>query len=620
MCGLFGRINLNGSRVDADECRRMIEIIRHRGPDGYGHYHNDNVYLGQVRLSIIDLEGGKQPIYNEDESCLVICNGEIYNYKQIREELIGKGHIFRTNSDSEVLVHLYEDKKEKMLNDLNGMFSLAIYDIRSEELFLARDRIGIKPLYYYFDGNQFIFSSEMKALIKSGLVPLEIDESTVYRFLTLHHSIPPDTLIKDIKSLKAGHYMVLEGSRIREVQYWDIPQVAARDPVSYESAIEDVENLLMDSVEKRLMSDVPLGLFLSGGVDSSLVAAMMHKIVGDGVKTFSIGFEEKEFSEIQYSRRISDMIRSDHMEIIVTPEDIMSGIEDVVWYRETPISEVSDIPIHLLCRAATQKVTVVLTGEGGDEAFCGYSKYGYEQMAKYSPIFSNPLVRGFYESGLGTKITPQRLKTALRLFATGNKYKRYYRWFSFFRNEELEEIIREDKLKLLEGEDVFEDWLTGRQFRSNVDEMQYLDIKVWLPDNLLLRGDRISMGSSLEARVPFLDHRLVEMGSALPREYKVQRLNGKRILKRIAEKYVPKDVIYRKKVGFEVPIGAWFRGDLKDFLVSSLTRSNSFCSNFLKQERISALIKEHTSGQLNHQKKLWMLLNLELWHDKFMVN
>jgi asparagine synthase (glutamine-hydrolysing) len=618
MCGLFGIINLDGKKVDLGDCKQMISVIGHRGPDGYGYYHDNNVYMGQVRLSIIDLEGGKQPIYNEDRSCFVICNGEIYNYKGIREELIRKGHRFRTSSDSEILIHLYEEKKEMMLDDLNGMYSFAIYDINSEELFLARDRIGIKPLYYYYDGKRFLFSSEMKALIKSGLVPLEVDERAVYQYLTLHHSVPPGTLIKKIKSVKAGHYMRLRHSNIDQVQYWDIQPNVEDKPLSFNNALEEVEKLLLDSVEKRLMSDVPLGLFLSGGLDSSLIAALMYKIVGRDIKTFSIGFKEKTYSELPYSRQISNMIQSDHSEIIVTPKDIMDSIEDVIWYRETP-PESSDIPIHLLCKAATKKVTVVLTGEGGDEAFCGYSKYAYEGLAKYGSLLTNPLAKTFYESKISENIIPQRLRTAMKLLAVRKKHRRYYRWFSYFKNEELEKILKNDMMNLLEGQDIFKEMSKGKRFRSTVDEMQYLDIKTWLPDNLLLRGDRISMASGLEARVPFLDHRIVELGCRLPTDFKVKRLMGKRILKKIAEKYLPHNVIYRKKIGFEVPLSEWFRNDMKDFLISNLTKKNSFCSNFLKEEGIKGLIQEHITGERDHYKKLWMLLNLELWHDKFMV-
>jgi asparagine synthase (glutamine-hydrolysing) len=617
MCGLFGIINFDKRPVDVDEAGRMLGTLSHRGPDGSGHYHRDNVFLGHTRLSIIDLEGGWQPIYTEDGRYLVIFNGEIYNHEELRPPLVANGHRFRTRSDTEVLVHLFEDERERFLSKLNGMFAFAIYDTGTGELFLARDRIGIKPLYYFCDGKRFIFASEMKAIIKSGLIPLDVDDRVVYQFLTLHHSIPPDTLIKGIKSLKPGHFMFVNGTPGAQVPFWDIESNADKKLLSYENAERRVEDLLYDSVEKRLMSEVPLGLFLSGGVDSSLVAVLMHRMVGSGIKTFSIGFKERGFSELPYSRRVSTLIDSDHVEIIVTAKDIMENIENVVWFRETPISEASDIPIHLLCKAAAEKVTVVLTGEGGDEVFGGYAKYHFENIARRLAPLANPIVRSLVRNRLTDAIIPQRLGTGLDLLLVKDRFRRYYRWFSYFRQEELDSYLRDDRRGLLAAGDAFVEIIGDERFKTNVEEMQYLDIKVWLPDNLLLRADRLSMASGLEARVPFLDHRLVELSYLVPTRFKVHGSTGKYIVKKIAEKYLDRDILYRQKVGFAVPVGEWLRADLKDFLVSHLTRSDSFCAEYLKRESIERLVSEHVEGKRDHHKKLWILLNLELWRDAF---
>jgi asparagine synthase (glutamine-hydrolysing) len=617
MCGLFGIINLDRRPLDLAECECTLAILDHRGPDGSGHYHRDHVFLGHTRLSIIDVAGGAQPIYSEDGRFLVIFNGEIYNHEELRAGLVARGHHFKTRSDTEVLVHLFEEERERLLGKLIGMFAFAIFDTKTGSLFLARDRIGIKPLYYYCDGRQFIFSSEMKAIIKSGRVPVEVDDRVVYQFLTLHHSVPPDTLVKGIVSLQAGHYLFMNGGPGPQVPYWDIESNADAELLSEKDALLRVEDLLSDAVEKRLMSEVPLGLFLSGGVDSSLVAVLMHRIVGSGIKTFSIGFEEKEWSEVPYSRRVSRMIDSDHTEIIVTPKDMMDLIEPVVWYRETPISEMSDIPIHLLCRAASEKVTVVLTGEGGDEVFGGYRKYQFENVARRLGAFANPFVKGLYRSRMGGTLIPHRVSTALDLFLVKDRFDRYYRWFSYFREEELAGIMREDRRHLMGGENPYARLMAGKQFRSNIEEMQYLDIKVWLPDDLLLRADRLSMASGLEARVPFLDHRLVELGFLLPTRLKVRESTGKYIVKRIAEKYLDRDLLYRKKVGFAVPVGEWFRGGLKDFLIGHLTRSNSFAAEYMRRDAIERLVSEHIAGTKDHHNKLWMLLNLELWRDAF---
>ena len=619
MCGLFGIINFDKRPVDLDESRRSLSILDHRGPDGSGYYHQDNVFLGHTRLSIIDLEGGWQPIYSEDGRFLVIFNGEIYNHEELRSELIAKGHRFRTRSDTEVLVHLFEDEREGFLHKLIGMFAFAIFDTQTQSLFLARDRIGIKPLYYSCDNSRFVFSSEMKAIMKSGLVPREVDDRVVYEFLTLHHSIPPNTLIRGIHSLQPGHYMYIRGAAGEQARYWDIESNADAELLSFEEAKKSVENLLYDAVKKRLLSEVPLGLFLSGGVDSSLIAILMHQMVGAGIKTFSIGFEEKEFSELPYSRRVSAMIDSDHVEITVTAKDMMDNIESVVWWRETPISQTSDIPIHLLCKAAAEKVTVVLTGEGGDEVFAGYRKYQFENTARFIPPAAIPLARALVRNRMVDSILPQRFGTALDLFLVKDRYRRYYRWFSYFREEELESMVRDDRRELLGMENAFAAIIDGKRFRSNVEEMQYLDIKAWLPDNLLLRGDRLSMASGLEARVPFLDHRLVELSYRIPTRYKVHGATGKYLIKKIGEKYLDRDILYRKKVGFEVPVGRWFREGLKDFLVSHLTRSDSFCADYLKRESIERLVAEHVQGKRDHHKKLWILLNLELWRDAFIA-
>lgn len=611
-------MNLDRSKVDVRHALGILDILAHRGPDGQGFYSGESVFLGHRRLSIIDLEGGKQPIYNEDGSVLVIGNGEIYNHLELRHELEKKGHAFSTRSDTEVLVHLYEEEGEAFLGRLNGMFAFAIYDTRSNALFLARDRIGIKPLYFYMDGKQFIFSSEMKTIIKSGLITLEVDDRAVYQYLTLHHHIPPDTLIRSIKSIKPGHYLRIGDRTMEQVGYWDIQDNLHSSMPSFEEATHMVESLLLDSVDKRLMSDVPLGLFLSGGIDSSLMAVLMHRIVGSGIKTFSIGFEERKYSELPYSKRISDMIESDHEEIVVSARDMMENIENVLWYRETPISEASDIPIHLLSRAASKDVKVVLTGEGGDEVFCGYHKYLFEELARYTGMLGFPVMRAILQGKIVRAVLPQRLNGAIELLSERDRYSRFYKWFSFFREEDLKDIMVPEKLSLLGGWRSYADVLGGKQFNSSIEEMQYLDIKVWLPANLLLRGDRMSMGSSLEARVPFLDHRLVELSFRMPVHYKVNRFRGKYIIKKIAEKYLPREIVHRKKVGFTVPIGGWLRQELKELLIDNLLQSGSFCSTYIMRKDIERLITDHIESKRDNHKKLWILLNLELWNKLFM--
>ena len=607
MCGLFGIINRDGSPVDRGEALRMLDILEHRGPDGRGYFHEGNVFLGHARLSIIDVEGGSQPIYNEDRSVVVIANGEIYNHREIRSELEAKGHRFTTRSDTEVLVHLYEEEGTGFLGRLNGMFAFAIHDTRDGSVFLARDRIGIKPLYYYADRSRFVFSSEMKTIVSSGLVPVSINDDVVYQFLTLHYSIPPQTLFEGIVSLKPGHHITVGRGELEQTEYWDIESNTDRDLLSEEEAFERTESLLLDSVEKRLMSDVPLGLFLSGGIDSSLIAALMHRIVGPGIKTFSIGFREKDYSELPFSKQVSNMISSDHTEIIMTPAEIMKNIGSVIWYRETPISEMADIPVFLLSSAAAEKVKVVLTGEGGDEVFGGYSKYVFERKAAKAVAMGLPLLRPLIRSRAAEAVVPQRWLTAFELFSERDRFRRYYRWFSYFRHEELEEMLLLEKRALLKGANLYAGAVGNKRFSTNLDEMQYLDVKVWLPDNLLLRGDRMSMSASLEARVPFLDHRLVELSFTLPERLKVRGSSGKHIVKKIAEKYIDRKIIYRKKVGFAVPVSRWLREDLKELMTKNILRPDSFSREYFKADALETLVNDHVSGRRDNHKKLWFI-------------
>ena len=618
MCGLFGIIHRDGKQVPLEESIRLLDVLAHRGPDGRGYFRDDKAFIGHRRLSIIDVEGGAQPLYNEDRTLVAVGNGEIYNYLELRRGLEEKGHRFATRSDTEVLVHLFEDMRERALDRLIGMFAFAIYDTRNGSLFLARDQIGVKPMYYREDGDLFVFSSEIKALVQPELGPREINDRVVYQFLTLHFSIPPETLLAGVTSLRAGHYLFVERGRpLEQVRYWDIASNAGARMLSSDEVLDRVEALLLDSVEKQLMADVPLGIFLSGGIDSSLVAAMMHRIVGPGIKTFSIGFRERGFSELPYAKKVSDMIASDHAEIIVTPREIMDNIQTVVWHRETPISEFSDIPIYLLSKAAAEKVKVVLTGEGGDEVFGGYRKYVFERWAKWAGILGAPGLRAIMRTPAAEAAVPQRIRTAFEFFSERDRFKRYYRWFSYFREEELESMLLPERRGLLGFGNPYSEVMGKKRFRSSLDEMRYLDIKVWLPDNLLLRGDRMSMAAGLEARVPFLDHRLVEQSFLLPERFKVRGSMGKYAIKKIAEKYLDRSIIYRPKVGFAVPISKWFRAELRDLLASSVLRRNSFSRDFFRGGVLETLVNDHISGRRDNHKKLWILLNFELWRDQF---
>lgn len=620
MCGIAGIVDYEAGSIDRQIIINMIDTMNHRGPDGEGVYSNANVALGHKRLSIIDVEGSKQPLCNEDESIWITFNGEIYNYPELRKKLKARGHGFKTEGDTETLVHLYEDYGSEMVNHLQGMFAFAIWDVNKQTLFIARDRIGIKPLYYCTTQNSFIFASEIKALLQHPDVDASYRHESVWHYLT-YRSVPaPDTLFENIYKLKPGHTLTVTKDGCYNKLYWDIPLSDACDVSaaydryvagkSQDAVTDEVESLLLKSVKRRLISDVPLGAFLSGGVDSSLIVAMMSKLTGSQVKTYSVGFDNFSFSETPYAKTVSDQYKTNHHELILEEDFFAENLETATWMRDKPLSEPADVPLYLLARMASKDVKVLLSGEGSDELFAGYPKYAYD---KFSPFFS--WMPSSVVNGIG-KVLPSKMRrgeVAMRSLCEKNPINRWAQWFAPF--------TKSEKLKLFGDRHVFEDPMIDYAFIagncSNLDAMLYVDCKLWLPENLLERGDSMTMAASVEARVPFLDHELIEHAFGLPGDIKVKAFTRKWQIKQIARKYLPDSIIGRRKVGFSLPLDQWFRGKLRDMCYDRICASDGISADIFNRQILQKILDEHMAGTKDNSLKIWTLLTLSIWDDIF---
>jgi len=622
MCGIAGIYNYKTLEPpDRDSLEQMARLLVHRGPDDKGFHRDGGLGFAFRRLSIIDLEGGAQPISNEDGSIWAMVNGEIYNFAELRERLRAKGHRFETNADSEVLPHCYEEYGESFVEHLRGMFAVAIWDSRKRTLLLARDRLGIKPLYYREDGRSLIFASEIKAMLSCGLVDREVDLQALCDYVTFRYVPAPGTLFSGIMKLPPGHLLTVDERGMRLREYWDFR--FDNDGCPKEADIEKrLSDMLVECVKMRLMSDVPLGALLSGGIDSSLIVAVMRDLIGSRVKTFSVGFESAgPLSELPYAKMVSDKFETDHYEIVVGYDDMVENLPRLVWHQDEPVTEPAAIPTYMVSRLAKEHVTVVLTGEGADELFAGYPQYGLEPWAgHYQRVpgwFRERVIRPMMAR---LPFGFRRLRVVERSMATSSEADRWSSWFAGFSGREKEDLLAPDLRLGVEdptGERVF-DYHVARLGRAHaVERMLYADTKVWLPDDLLMKMDKMSMAASLEARVPYLDHELVEFAASLPLKHKLDGLQGKGVLRRLARGVLPPEIIKRKKVGFVVPINVWFRGALKPLLESTILSSRSLGRGYFEAGYIRRLVDEHTEGRLDHRRELWTLLNLELWLRTF---
>ncbi|MEA3414798.1 MAG: asparagine synthase (glutamine-hydrolyzing) [Thermodesulfobacteriota bacterium] len=629
MCGICGIYNLDGRPVDNDLLHKMNNTLVHRGPDDEGYYVNGDVGLGHRRLSIIDLDTGKQPMGNEDGSIQVVFNGEIYNFLELWHQLKSKGHLFRTRSDTEVLVHGYEEWGENLVQHLNGMFAFAVWDGRHKRLFMAKDRVGKKPLYYHLDKDRLLFASELKALLKDQDIPKDIDPTALDAYLSFGYVPSPLSIFQAIRKLPPAHLAVYSPSGFSLRQYWHLDMETETSPRSEIEVLEELKSLFDEAVHLRLISDVPLGAFLSGGVDSSaVVASMAGAMETEQVKTASIGFSDKKFNELEYARMVAKQYQTSHSEFVVNP-DVLEVLDDIVWHLDEPFADASAIPTYYVSQMARQKVTVALSGDGGDETFAGYIQRYY--MNRMEDNIRKKIPRILRQTVLGpiARIYPKAdfLPRPLRLKCFLSNLSRafeqaYFQDMSFYFLPEMKKkLYRPGFTSAIGNFDAFS--VLEKHFKKNQNpdvttRVQYIDIKTYLPEDILVKVDRMSMANSLEVRSPLLDHKLMEYVGRLPSSLKLRGKESKYILKKMMEDRLPRDILYRKKQGFCIPLAEWLRGELKEFAGDTLFSSRARFNAYFDRGYVKDLWKRHLTGRQDYANPLWGLMMFELWHKKFM--
>ena len=625
MCGITGYINAGGQPVDRELLERMNCAIIHRGPDEDGFYINGNVGMAMRRLAIIDLAGGQQPMHNEDRSKWIVFNGEIYNYQEIRADLDRRGHKFYTNSDTEAIVHLYDEFGIDCLKLLRGMFAFAIWDEREQELFAARDRLGKKPLLYSLQPNgDLIFGSEFRALLEHPSIGREIDHEAIDSYLSYLCVPAPQTAFKQIRKLEPGHWLKWKNGRIETERYWK-PDFSHKIKISEEEAIDETTRILRESTKLRLISEVPLGAFLSGGVDSSTVVALMAEESSTPVKTFSIGFEEQDYSELKYARRVAEHVGAEYNEFVVKP-DALEVLPTLVDHYGEPYADSSAIPTYYVSKETRKHVTVALNGDGGDESFAGYERHTAMLVAERYKTVPSLLRRALVEGPINlfptSELKRSRVRDAKRFLRAANlpKVERYFRWMSTFDRQAKKDLYTADFASSVGSNNpvrFLDKWFVNANGSGVLDATLLSDMMTYLPNDLLVKVDIASMANSLEARSPFLDHKLIEFAASLPESLKVRRFQTKYLLKKVAARLVPPEVVYRRKMGFGVPVGKWFRGEMKSFVKDVLLSNASLNRGIIRPEVIERYVNEHTNGERDHQFQIWTLLMLELWFQRF---
>lgn len=625
MCGITGFIYRDRHRAAIlDDLQQMCNTLVHRGPDDEGFFIERNVGLGMRRLSVIDLVTGHQPISNEDGRIWVVFNGEIYNYPELRKNLEEKGHRFSTNTDTETIVHAYEEYGDDCVKTLNGMFAFAIWDSRQQRLVLFRDRLGIKPLYYFWDERCLVFGSELKAILAHRGVPRGIDLEALDNFLTFEYIPAPASIFLGIKKLLPGHTLVLQNDKVSIQQYWGLHFTRAEG--SEEELAQALYDLLKDAVRMRLISDVPLGAFLSGGIDSSTIVCLMSEIMDQPVKTFSIGFDDPSYNELQYARMVAGHFNTDHHELTIQP-DIVNLVEDLVGYLDEPLADVSIFPTYLVSQLARQNVTVVLSGDGGDELFAGYEWYVADKVERYYQRLPVVLRNRW--------IAPlmDRIPASARKKGTRNKLKRFiegamlpaalrhFRWSMFMTEEQKRRLYSDDLQRAVSNQDVYARFIAYLQAFEEADflwQQQFADINTYLVDDILVKVDRMSMANSLEARTPYLDHRVVEFAAGLPSSLKLRGLHTKYLLKQCMATKVPREILTRKKEGFSIPMKNWLRQELQPLMQDVLSPDRLKREGLFNPSYVEKLKTEHLKGRANHSHQLWSLMIFEIWRDRYL--
>ena len=625
MCGITGFVNSNREAADRSVLEAMNHAIIHRGPDEDGFYVKENVALAMRRLAIIDLASGQQPMYNEDRTKAIVFNGEIYNYQELREKLDQLGHKFYTKSDTEVIVHLYDEYGPEGLLHLRGMFATAIWDERDRSLFLARDRVGKKPILYSHQANgDLIFGSEFSAVLKHPAVSREVDLEAIDNYMSYLCVPAPMTAFKQIRKLEPGHWLLWKDGEIKTQRYWQ-PDFSKKIKISEEEAIVETTRILRESTKLRMISEVPLGAFLSGGVDSSAVVALMAQESETPVKTFSIGFEEQDFSELKYAKRVAEHVGAEYSEFIVRP-NALDVIPTLVDHYGEPYADSSALPTYYVAKETRKHVTVALNGDGGDESFAGYERYAAMRIAEKYARVPAALRKVFVEAPVSflpsSELKRSRFRDAKRFLRAANlpRTERYFRWVTTFNRDTKRELYTDAFAASVAGQDplsILDEWFAKANGTGTLDATLLTDQMTYLPNDLLVKVDIATMANSLEARSPFLDHKLIEFAASLPEDLKMSGVGTKSLLKKVAARVVPKDVIYRRKMGFGVPVGKWFRGEMKDFVRSILLSESSLKRGIVRPEILERYVNEHIAGERDHSFQLWTFLMLELWFQRF---
>lgn len=602
----------------------MRDVIFHRGPDDGGIFVDENVGLGHRRLSIVDVTRGHQPMFNEDGSLVITYNGEVYNHADFREELEAKGHVYQTHCDTETILHLYEEYGAQALEKLRGMFAFAIWNRREKTLFIARDRLGVKPLYYVFDdeGNLF-FASEIKSLLEAKAVKPELNYDALPDQLANHGTSFDETLFKNVKRLLPGHFLIWQDGRLKIEKYWDASFEPKHEEKSDAEFIEEWRALFRKSVELRLMADVPLGMFLSGGIDSSAICAMMSEMVREPIKTFSVGFKEREANEFEFARVVAKAFKTEHHEITITPEQYFAALPNLVWHEDEPIGFSASVPLYFVSKLAQKHVKVVLTGEGSDEILGGYGryqktlallKYG-EKYESLTPKFFREIVKSGVSS-LPNSLNNKLKRTFLTLDADIENL--YFDNFAIFPKAMQEKLFSDEtKARINDKNPYFyqQNLLKETDARKVLDKLLYADTKTYLHE-LLMKQDQMSMAASIESRVPFLDHKLVEFTARMPERMKIRGRDTKWILREAMKGILPEEILTREKMGFPVPIGNWFRREFKHLVDEYVLGERALSREMFNAGFVREIVKRHNAGE-NHDERLWFLVNFEMWQRQF---
>ena len=632
MCGINGIAykHHSGSTVDPEVLMRMRDVLRHRGPDEAGIFVDGNIGLGHRRLSIVDLKSGQQPMESADGSCVIIYNGEVYNHADHRQELAEKGYQYRTHCDTETILYLYKEYGPECVHKLRGMFAFAVWDRSRRELFIARDRLGVKPLYYVHDadGNLF-FASEIKALLEARAVTPELNYAALGDYLANHGTCGDETLFANIKRLPAGHTLTwCDDGQIRIKKYWDLqfePKLNGHKR-TVKDWVEEWSALFREAVELRLMADVPLGMFLSGGIDSSAIAAVMSRLVKDRIKTFSVAFAEREANEFEFARLVAKEFNTDHHEVVVSPQEFFDRLPHLIWHEDEPLAHPSSVALYFVSRLASRHVKVVLTGEGSDESLAGYGRYAKTLLnLKYGRVYHQvapKLARDAVASGIDRLPLDSRLRHKLRksFFSIEPNIENIYfdNFAVFSRRHQSEMFTRETTERIGAATDPYAEMLgffNSAPSTSLLDRMLYADTKTYLHE-LLMKQDQMSMAASIESRVPFLDHKLMEFSARMPDDLKLRGKTTKFVLREAMKGILPEQILTRSKMGFPVPIGKWFRNEYRYLIDDIVLSERALARGILRPEFVRELAAKHQQGE-NHDERLWSLLNFELWQRRF---